>query len=95
MAKHIGLGKGLDALIPGGFQPVSTSPNEPGSDLSGFINIPIEKIIIITGKNLIRSTGSVNVNMSIIKGIPHVNRNNCQCLSFKSIFIYLSLIVYR
>jgi ParB family chromosome partitioning protein len=45
MAKHIGLGKGLDALIPGGFQPISTSSNEPGSDLSGFINIPIEKII--------------------------------------------------
>lgn len=44
MAKHIGLGKGLDALIPGGFQPVNNLVTEPDNHLPGLVNIPIEKI---------------------------------------------------
>ena len=45
MPKHVGLGKGLDALIPGGFQSTSVEPAPLGNSLSGFIEVPIEKII--------------------------------------------------
>lgn len=43
MPKHSGLGKGLDALIPGGF----ASETTPGVETSGsgVLNVPVEKII--------------------------------------------------
>lgn len=43
MAKHIGLGKGLDALIPGGFQPAPVQPLDVVAN-TGLVNIPIELI---------------------------------------------------
>lgn len=42
MPKHSGLGKGLDALIPGGFMP--ETPPSAGAAGSGVLNIPVEKI---------------------------------------------------
>ncbi len=42
MPKHSGLGKGLDALIPGGFTP-ETPPNAEAAD-SGVLSVPVEKI---------------------------------------------------
>ena len=45
MPKHVGLGKGLDALIPGGFQSAAVEPAPIGNPISGFIEVPIEKII--------------------------------------------------
>jgi ParB family chromosome partitioning protein len=44
MPKHSGLGKGLDALIPGGFTP-ETSPTGGEAAGSGVLNVPLEKII--------------------------------------------------
>lgn len=43
MPKHSGLGKGLDALIPGGFAPERPPAGEAAD--SGVLNIPVEKIV--------------------------------------------------
>ncbi len=43
MPKHSGLGKGLDALIPGGFVPELPPTGEAAG--SGVSNVPVEKII--------------------------------------------------
>ncbi len=43
MPKHTGLGKGLDALIPTGFQP-EASPAAPAGE-SGVLTVAIEKIV--------------------------------------------------
>lgn len=43
MPKHSGLGKGLDALIPGGFASETSSGAEAAG--SGVLNVPLEKII--------------------------------------------------
>lgn len=43
MPKHSGLGKGLDALIPGGFTP-ETRPSADAAG-SGVLNVPLGKII--------------------------------------------------
>ena len=46
MPKHSGLGKGLDALIPGGFQAEDAIPTgATGQDSSGVISIPIDQIV--------------------------------------------------
>lgn len=44
MPKHTGLGKGLDALIPGGFQPVPNAPAQGGNVQGGVLEIPIDDI---------------------------------------------------
>lgn len=45
MPKHSGLGKGLDALIPGGFQPAEVpAGDEPATYPGGVISIPINQI---------------------------------------------------
>lgn len=43
MPKHSGLGKGLDALIPGRFEP-ETSPSAETAG-SGALSVPVEKIV--------------------------------------------------
>ncbi len=43
MPKHSGLGKGLDALIPGGF--ASETPPVGETSSSDILNVPVEKII--------------------------------------------------
>jgi len=45
MPKHSGLGKGLDALIPTGFQPTVTQSDEIVQTSAGVLNIPIEQIV--------------------------------------------------
>lgn len=44
MAKHSGLGKGLDALIPAGFQPEGNTGGESPAVLSGVLTVPVEQI---------------------------------------------------
>ena len=41
MPKHTGLGKGLDALIPTGFQP-GAAPSQESQ--GGVLTVPVEKI---------------------------------------------------
>jgi len=45
MPKHSGLGKGLDALIPTGFQAETPPPNELMVVSSGLITVPIDQIV--------------------------------------------------
>ncbi len=45
MPKHVGLGKGLDALIPGGFQPVSPGTNPIPTDHAGYLEVEIGHIV--------------------------------------------------
>ncbi len=45
MPKHSGLGKGLDALIPTGFQPETSLSGETSQASAGYLTIPIEQII--------------------------------------------------
>ena len=45
MPKHTGLGKGLDALIPGGFQSVPSEPTQDSIVRGGVLEISIEDII--------------------------------------------------
>ncbi len=44
MPKHTGLGKGLDALIPGGFQPASAPESATPAPTSGVLTIQIGEI---------------------------------------------------
>ena len=45
MAKHSGLGKGLEALIPTGFQAETSPSNDIAQASAGYLMIPIEQII--------------------------------------------------
>ncbi len=45
MPKHSGLGKGLDALIPGKFASESETPLRLETSGAGILNIPVEKIL--------------------------------------------------
>jgi ParB family transcriptional regulator, chromosome partitioning protein len=45
MPKHTGLGKGLDALIPGGFQPQTQPASDGPTVLAGVLHIPVEQIV--------------------------------------------------
>jgi ParB family transcriptional regulator, chromosome partitioning protein len=46
MPKHSGLGKGLEALIPTGFQPeVQTADNATAAATGGSLSVPVEKIV--------------------------------------------------
>jgi len=44
MPKHSGLGKGLDALIPGGFQPDTSSASDAPVAFAGVMTIPVGQI---------------------------------------------------
>jgi ParB family chromosome partitioning protein len=45
MPKHSGLGKGLDALIPTGFQPEATQNGDSAQTASGFLTVAIDQIV--------------------------------------------------
>jgi ParB family chromosome partitioning protein len=45
MPKHSGLGKGLDALIPGGFQSDVSKVEDSASGVQGVLLLPIEQIV--------------------------------------------------
>lgn len=45
MPKHSGLGKGLDALIPGGFQSDVPKVEDTASMVQGVLSLPIEQIV--------------------------------------------------
>lgn len=44
MPKHSGLGKGLDALIPTGFQPAGNIEDSPSKTEGGVLFVPVEQI---------------------------------------------------
>jgi len=45
MPKHSGLGKGLDALIPTGFQSETPRADEIAQTFAGFLTIPVDQIV--------------------------------------------------
>ena len=45
MPKHSGLGKGLEALIPTGFQPETPQAGESEQNSAGILSVPIEQIV--------------------------------------------------
>ena len=44
MPKHSGLGKGLDALIPAGFQPEAATGSDTPAVSGGILSVPVEQI---------------------------------------------------
>jgi ParB family transcriptional regulator, chromosome partitioning protein len=45
MPKHSGLGKGLEALIPTGFQPETLQPGDMVQTSAGVLSVPIDQIV--------------------------------------------------